>query len=404
MALERHSVYFVPPRASASSSGTSTGIGGEEDGSQISPESSTASAAPTTVQLKIFNHSSAMLGQNSARTKTSKSHFVSWRVSAPSISTIGAQQYALSTHFPALLPPAIGGGGSIGSRRSSLETSAEASTSASAISSMSNYSSSALNPASSPHKQQQSHSQLHLVTDGVCAAHPSASSPARSRNHHVSPSRTSNASTSRQRTITEETTTESSVTASPRTEKSSASSSHSQASRVPSEASSIGEIDSLSSSTKVRCSCRHPARGEGSEAKAPLSRSSSYVGSEASIQHIGNTSIASSSVAGGETRINRGHYEREYESIIVANAVQPSSKRNIAADGKNRQGNGATPVPILKDTPGLLLGKHHEDDIFTVTRTNSVLLRRKDLQWYLDKVLWKLGVHKKARRDFLAVS
>lgn len=108
----------------------------------------------------------------------------------------------------------------------------------------------------------------------------------------------------------------------------------------------------------------------------------------------------------------RFNFEREYESVLVANAVQPQPASNRKVSAVERQpaclapgsGQGYTAVPLLTDTPGLRLGKPAEDDIFAVTRTNSNLLRRKDLQWYLDKTLWKLGVHKKARRDFMAVS
>ena len=440
MTLERHSVYLVPPRSSISSSSIAVDGGGkhggerggasqEKDGQNGTGNGSVAEASPpTVVKLRILNAAaSTSTSKKATTTHRRKSHFVSWKMSAPSISTIGTQRYALSTEFPALLPPSSSS--SIASdngngRRSSYATTASSNDAAAAAGSggaLSQYSTRVLNPATCPHKQRQQQ-----VQPAASSSSPSKEASAANTPPRMQRSR----SPSRQRVATERTDS-SATTVNLRSDASTSSNSatSSPVVRSISNASSLSGTSGRNSvppspaaaTTSSCCSCQsrvaaangistHSDTG-ATAARQALSRSSSFAHSEAS-SHFPpyNGSIVSSKAGDEDLRISLGRpYEREYESIIVANAVQPagaSAARKNGATDRQQQNymNSGSSVPILRDTPGLLLGKHEEEDVFAVTRTNSVLMRRKDLQWYLDKMLWKLGVHKKARRDFMAVS
>jgi hypothetical protein len=65
-------------------------------------------------------------------------------------------------------------------------------------------------------------------------------------------------------------------------------------------------------------------------------------------------------------------------------------------------------IPFLDDAPTLISkpkSKHGgQDDYFNIGGHNSNVVHVNDLGWYLEKVLWKLGLHRKGRKEFMTVS
>jgi len=65
-------------------------------------------------------------------------------------------------------------------------------------------------------------------------------------------------------------------------------------------------------------------------------------------------------------------------------------------------------IPFLMDAPALIntAGRLHanQDDPFSIGGMNSNVVHVNDLSWYLEKVLWKLGLHRKGRKEFTSVS
>lgn len=68
----------------------------------------------------------------------------------------------------------------------------------------------------------------------------------------------------------------------------------------------------------------------------------------------------------------------------------------------------ASSIPFLDDKTTFTVKPKSEhrnpDDAFQIDGDNSNVVHVDDLGWYLEKVLWKLGLHRKGRKEFLAVS
>lgn len=65
-------------------------------------------------------------------------------------------------------------------------------------------------------------------------------------------------------------------------------------------------------------------------------------------------------------------------------------------------------IPFLEDAPTLIdkrkMKYGNSDDPFYMGRENANVIHVNDLGWYLEKVLWKLGMHRKGRKEFMSVS
>lgn len=65
-------------------------------------------------------------------------------------------------------------------------------------------------------------------------------------------------------------------------------------------------------------------------------------------------------------------------------------------------------IPFLLDAPNLIdtrkLLSESQSDPFYMSTSNCNVLHVNDLSWYLEKVLWKLGMHRKGRKEFMSVS
>lgn len=46
----------------------------------------------------------------------------------------------------------------------------------------------------------------------------------------------------------------------------------------------------------------------------------------------------------------------------------------------------------------------YQNDPFYIASGNCNVIYVNDLTWYLEKVLWKLGMHRKGRKEFMSVS
>ena len=96
-------------------------------------------------------------------------------------------------------------------------------------------------------------------------------------------------------------------------------------------------------------------------------------------------------------------------SSDTSSSVSSSHFSSMTTSPASSMGNASiSSIPFLDDAPTLMSKpkpKHgDQDDLFTVGGHNSNVVHVNDLGWYLEKVLWKLGLHRKGRKEFMSVS
>lgn len=90
---------------------------------------------------------------------------------------------------------------------------------------------------------------------------------------------------------------------------------------------------------------------------------------------------------------------RSSSSLSTTSPISPSSNVSIES------------IPFLVDAPTLIdrtrlkhNNSYNQNDRFYIGGHNSIVVHVNDLNWYLEKVLWKLGLHRKGRKEFMSVS